>query len=191
MQAIKIKQNDISGQRFGNLVAVMPIARKGRHRAIVWLWQCDCGKQIKRISSDIKRGHQKSCGCMRKEYVSRAVRKEHGVAAFNTLLYQYKNGARHRGLTFQLSPEEFKTLTKGNCYYCGREPSTKYIRKNMHGEYIYNGIDRIDNERGYETGNVVSCCSVCNVSKLDKTEEEFLQMVEKVFRYRIEHASGE
>jgi hypothetical protein len=35
--------------------------------------------------------------------------KEKGVAAFNTLFYQYKNGARHRGLKFELEKEYFRS----------------------------------------------------------------------------------
>lgn len=27
------------------------------------------------------------------------------------------------------------------------------------------GLDRIDNSKGYEPGNVVSCCNVCNTIK--------------------------
>jgi len=177
--------NDITGKKFGRLTAIKPIRKGGRNRGIVWLWRCDCGNEIERVSSDIKRGHQLSCGCLKIDILRKRTMKSDGEAAFNTLLYSYKNGAKHRGLKFSISKNKFKELTKGNCYYCGNPPSTVFFRKSMNGSYIYNGVDRIDNNIGYVYGNVVSCCERCNMSKLKKTEEEFLKMVKEIYLHRF------
>lgn len=45
-----------------------------------------------------------------------------------------------------------------------------------------NGIDRKDNQLGYEILNVVSCCKICNIAKNDMKICEFLSWIEVVFR---------
>ena len=53
---------DISGQRFGQLLAVAPVARD---RGIIWLCRCDCGKESRVKTTNLRSGHIKSCGCSR------------------------------------------------------------------------------------------------------------------------------
>jgi hypothetical protein len=72
------KFNDKSGRRFGRLL-VINLHSKPKGRA-TWNCQCDCGtvKTIK--SSELTAGKTKSCGCFRREVVSKR-RKTHGNAA--------------------------------------------------------------------------------------------------------------
>jgi hypothetical protein len=67
---------------------------------------------------------------------------------------------------FELSIEEFLILVKQNCYICGMEPSQAYW-KSRGDILIYNGIDRIDNTKGYVSGNCKACCKKCNSVKSD------------------------
>lgn len=62
-----MKMRDLTGQRFGKLVALRPIRSEGGHW--VWLWQCDCGNTCEARGRDVTRaGHAKrSCGCARVE----------------------------------------------------------------------------------------------------------------------------
>ena len=60
-----------------------------------------------------------------------------------------KGGAVTRNLKFTISADQFREITKQNCYYCGQNPSTIQTGKTHYGEYVYNGIDRIDNNIGY------------------------------------------
>ena len=57
---------DITGQRFGRLVAVQ---RTGeiRHRSSVWECKCDCGKRTFVMLGSLTRGVTKSCGCLHRE----------------------------------------------------------------------------------------------------------------------------
>lgn len=59
---------DLSGQRFGRLVAQYPF-----HDGTRWRWhcQCDCGNTKDVIPPDLKRGMVKSCGCYRREFRKR------------------------------------------------------------------------------------------------------------------------
>ena len=44
-----------------------------------------------------------------------------------------------------------------------------------------NGIDRMNNNIGYEISNVVPCCSVCNKMKSSLSKEEFLTQICKIY----------
>ena len=50
------------------------------------------------------------------------------------------------------------------------------------GIYIYNGIDRIDNNKGYTIDNIVPCCHICNQAKSSFTLQEFQDWIEKVYQ---------
>ena len=58
-----LKRKDLTGQRFGRLVAVKPLKER-RGRCVVWKCQCDCGNVVNVVSSDLLSG-TKSCGCLR------------------------------------------------------------------------------------------------------------------------------
>ena len=57
---------DLTGQRFGRLVAIKLLTSKGakRHK---WLCKCDCGNECVVLGHNLVGGHTKSCGCLRKE----------------------------------------------------------------------------------------------------------------------------
>lgn len=56
-----MKRNDISGNRFGRLVALKPYDYRK------WVCQCDCGNLKAIFTGDLVRGMTKSCGCLRRE----------------------------------------------------------------------------------------------------------------------------
>jgi len=66
--SMKLHSNakDISGQRFGRLVAIEPTEKRQR-RSIAWLCLCSCGKVCEINSYHLRSGHTQSCGCLVKE----------------------------------------------------------------------------------------------------------------------------
>lgn len=54
---------DITGQRFGKLVAIKPIEEKKRS-TLQWLCRCDCGRECIVDGSFLRRGLTQSCGCI-------------------------------------------------------------------------------------------------------------------------------
>ncbi len=71
-----------------------------------------------------------------------------------------KAQAKIRNYTFNLTREEYeKYFFNEKCYYC-------------HGDTV-GGIDRLDNNKGYELENCVPCCPRCNTMKLSMQEQEF------------------
>ncbi len=61
------KTYDLSGQRFGRLVAMEPVRERGRDNSVRWLCRCDCGNYTVVGSSYLLNGHTESCGCMKME----------------------------------------------------------------------------------------------------------------------------
>lgn len=57
---------NISGQRFGRLVAIERVDN-APCGASMWRCQCDCGRKITAQYSNLKRGATKSCGCLNTE----------------------------------------------------------------------------------------------------------------------------
>lgn len=88
--------------------------------------------------------------------------------------------AAERGLTVGLTLEQFKELTSLRCTYCGefsRDKSTHTVVKS------FTGIDRIDNSRGYETGNCSPCCFMCNKLKGNLELGVWLAHMKKVIAF--------
>jgi hypothetical protein len=77
---------DITGQRFGRLMAIRRDGNRGRDAA--WLCQCDCGN-TKTISVHNLRGgrNTKSCGCLQREFSRKYVK--HGDARVGRTAREY------------------------------------------------------------------------------------------------------
>lgn len=82
---------------------------------------------------------------------------------------QVRSNARQRGLSISLTDERIVELASQDCSYCGATAGA-----------LLNGIDRVDNRIGYEEGNVVPCCFVCNRAKQDAGREEFIAWAARV-----------
>lgn len=70
------KGKDLTGQRFGKLIAIRPTEKRAYGGNIVWECKCDCGNTCYVSAHDLKHGNVKSCGCLkpgRKSIVSDAV----------------------------------------------------------------------------------------------------------------------
>ncbi len=171
-----IKNRDnLLEQKFG-LLTVFDYELNGRN--VIWLCFCECGnkKVVKVIGANLKNGKVKSCGCFRRK------RLPYGENAFNRLYHTYKTRALNKNFEFTLSKEEFRIITNKRCYYCGRLPFQKASPTiKGFGEYVYNGIDRLDNDLGYTQENSVPCCGFCNVAKNNSKKEDFLEWIKSVY----------
>lgn len=100
----------------------------------------------------------------------------------STLYLVYKKGAAKRGYEFSLTKEEFAGFTKRDCWYCGRKPAQikrHYPAKNGN-YYIYNGIDRVDNNKGYVLANCIPCCGTCNRMKNVLPGDVFISHIREI-----------
>lgn len=64
---MRTRIKDLSGQRFGKLVAISYIRSDSNGNAL-WLCRCDCGNEPIVAGKDLRSGNTHSCGCHRKEF---------------------------------------------------------------------------------------------------------------------------
>ena len=175
---------DETGQRFERLVVIKQgpsISDKLNQRtAAQWWCQCDCGKEILVRGRSLRIGHTKSCGCYKLDIIQTRHKLPAGEAGFRMLCNSIRIGAEKRGYVCELSNETIRELSKQNCHYCGVEPKQKIGNVTFNEKYIYNGIDRMDNTKGYILGNVVPCCGRCNRAKDIMSYEEFKAWITQV-----------
>lgn len=174
---------DLTGNTFSRLT-VISLAYKNKHKRAYWNCLCACGGTTITCTNVLTSGKSKSCGCLKLELS----RLPLGQAAFNRLVKEYKGGAKARGYKYLLTSEQFKQLTSQNCHYCGVEPKHSVNKRagqhgNYHGDYIYNGIDRKDNNKGYLLENSVTCCFKCNHLKGDMNYKEFIEHINKIYAH--------
>jgi hypothetical protein len=147
----------------------------------MWKCKCDCGNITIVDATHLKDGHTKSCNCLNREIVS----KPFGEAAFNEIVYTYKKMSEKGDREFSLSEDEFRELISSDCFYCGKKPSLQHhhAKRRVNGNLKYNGIDRIDNSKGYVQGNVRTCCNQCNLAKRNYTEKEFKMLITAIYKH--------
>ena len=144
---------DLTGQTFGNLTAIRYM---GTHeqRGAAWLCRCVCGAEVIKSNNVLKAG-QKSCSAKCGVTASNKARATHGQAAQGGLTKEYaawvsmkqrchnpkcKQYAFYGGRGITVSPE-WDTFAPFFAHI-GAAPTKAHT------------IDRIDNSRGYEPGNV-------------------------------------
>lgn len=165
------------GEKYGNLLVLCLI--NNITKSLRFKCLCDCGKETEVSDYLLKKGMSASCGCIDSILV-RALSKPRGADGLSQVFASYRSNALRRNYTFKLSIDQLESLTKENCFYCNSEPSNRSVRGSTqeirdHGGYIYNGIDRMDNTKGYSLDNCVACCSKCNIAKSDMSTAEFIE----------------
>jgi len=103
-----------------------------------------------------------------------------GIASFRKALATIKRNAYCRGYTFELTDAEAREIMRKPCFYCGSEPVNICRSKTGNGDFRYNGLDRVDNTKGYIMGNVVPSCPICNWAKGAMTQKQFIEHFKKV-----------
>jgi len=153
------------------------------------LCRCICGKEkVFRYDSFVCKNEldrAKSCGCKhtyRNDFNAQKRRKPESV--YRYIYEQYQSSAKTRNIDFLLSKDEYIEIVKKNCNYCGESPPVKQPNRGKK-KYVgvpvpYNGIDRIDSNRGYEKENCVSCCTRCNYMKSNMDVSSFIEHILKI-----------
>lgn len=190
--ARKHDPQSVVGKKFGKLT-ILPefeIRLSDRTNSFYYLCQCDCGNKKFIRLTDFKTGRTKSCGCIQREIAANIGNRSklpYGESPINSFYGQYIKSAKDRNISFELTKDEFKEMIRLDCYYCGCKPYRAIkTRYSWHDDFLLlNGVDRKNGKIGYVKENCVPCCPKCNYAKNNLNEEDFLDLVKKIFYNRI------
>jgi len=170
---------DLTGQKFGRLTVIKRVEKPThiKSRGSYWLCKCECKNEKIIFGQNLKGGDTTSCGCYHVEISS--IKK--GQSSINRVYYDYKKHAIKKQVPFEISREYFVEITQMDCFYCGKKPSNISKNRYNNGDFIYNGIDRINSSDGYIKGNIVPCCWRCNEAKKKETQEDFLEWIKNTY----------
>ena len=191
------KQLDLIGMRYNMLMVVKKLPSKvcgdksKYYKKRMWLCKCDCGNMTEANTGSLTCDKKKSCGCLTStKSAENSIKSRYKIvkqdAGYRSIYSSYKLNAKSRKFDFNIDFDYAVSIMKSDCHYCGIEPSNTYMKSYYNA--TYNGIDRVDNTKGYEMDNIVSCCKMCNIAKNNNTEEYFLQWVKRLSEYqRLKH----
>ena len=172
---------DRTGKNYGYLTVLEQVGYN-KYNLPLWKCRCKCGNIIVATGSLLGSGRKKSCGCLKK--------LPKGMAVFHHKLLKMKASAKKRNIRWALSDEEVYKLMQQNCYYCGAKPkisnTKRYLTNRFNGDFSSNGLDRVDNNRGYTLDNVVPCCSECNYAKGTLSATEFKELAARIYKHSVE-----
>jgi hypothetical protein len=176
----KVKALVQIGQKFGYLTflgfpADDPKCSKNRG-----IFKCDCGKTKELWFSNVVHGYQKSCCGLHAKKWSYGF----GVTQLNLMYKALRAIATARKMPCEFTKEEYAIFVAQPCHYCGSPAPYKKGLTYKGGIYA-NGIDRVDNSKGYTKENSVPCCKTCNFAKRNMPVEEFLRWVKRVYEHSL------
>lgn len=144
---------DISGQKFGRLLAVEYVgSRRNRRR---WRCVCDCGAEVVVYASSLKLGETKSCGCLRRDRSrewSKTLHKMNvktGLSRSST--YQIWRSMKRR--CSDQAHRDFHLYGGRGISVCERWLSFESFLADMGERPAAMSIDRTDQNGHYEPGN--------------------------------------
>lgn len=146
---------DITGERFGRLVAVRDVGTDGNRR--LWLFRCDCGAEIIRNTANVRRmmrpGHIANCGCFVGGTKNKGRRTNVTHDMSRTRLYRVWASMRER--CSNPKNKRFKDYGGRGISVCPEwQDASAFLEwANTHGYRPGLQIDRIDNDGPYEPGN--------------------------------------
>ena len=160
---------DLTGKRFSRLLVVSYVGKSAHKRPKTsWLCICDCGKETVVISGTLNNGTTRSCGCLKDEMHIERIYK-HGSAYTS----EYRIWQDMKSRCLNPNSESYK-------YYGGRHPNPITICERWQNNFqvfladvgrrpsLKHSLDRIDNLRGYEPGNVRWATSIQQMRNMSR-----------------------
>ena len=161
------------GKKFNRLTLISVSGIKDyaglRHTHVIC--ECECGNTVETQGGLVISGKKKSCGCIGRtpqERLAKCVQTLERVAV-------------REGREWTLTKELTTKLIQSDCHYCGLPAKDGTQLKGVRR----NGIDRVDSSKGYLPDNVVPCCKDCNRAKLALTQEQFKDLISRIYNHYV------
>lgn len=172
-------------RRTSRMLTIITRHRGAKNRHPTATCRCDCGRKCTVRQSVLRRGLVDCCAtCSRKKSWASRPRRSLSDLAMRRSFDTYKANARRKRLAFELSLEEFGSLVKSPCTYCGVQPQRPMRHKRGISDVLCTGIDRIDSALGYVAENVCPCCDQCNYAKRQMCRAAFLAWVDRIYHHQ-------
>lgn len=149
---------DLTGMKFGKWTVIKRAKELDKPGRTVWICRCECGNEKPVIAQALKNGTSKQCGsCRSKNIVNKSADPRRRINGKPTKLYRTWEGIINR--CCHPSNKSYKDYGGRGINICD-EWRHDYIafyeyvtQLDRYGEEGMT-IDRIDNDKGYEPGNV-------------------------------------
>lgn len=141
---------EITGNNFNRLTAIRCTGEKRKGLA-VWEFLCDCGKTVFIPATQVIRGNNRSCGCLKLEKI-KALKFSHGKNGSDVnVIWQRMNQRCHNPTC-----GDFKYYGARGVFVCDdwRKDFAAFSDHIGARPTPLHTVERIDNSKGYEPGNV-------------------------------------
>lgn len=145
---------DLTGITFGRLTVVAFHDIHGKHPNARWLCRCECGAERIVFGSNLRKGTTRSCGCFLRDISTTHGHTKH--VGGKSMSPEYRSW--HHMVSRCTNPKN-----KDFSHYGGRGVTVCDAWRSSFAVFfahigarpsLRHSIDRIDNEKGYEPGNV-------------------------------------
>jgi len=186
---------DIVGKKFNDLTCIKQLPRKKNQHNTYYLFKCECGNECEIAGNYVRNGIIKRC----KDCKWQTVKEKFGAVGEISKQWWYshlvrdshvdKKRRRKRSklkevkIDIQYAWDLFLKQDR-KCKFSGivlTFPKTQKDRASATAS-----IDRIDSKKGYVKGNIQWVHKYVNRMKLDKTDDEFIEMCRMIVAYQDE-----
>jgi hypothetical protein len=139
-----------SGDRYGRLSFVRQVPRRANDKHLRGLWRCECGSEKEIAISRVRKGYSKSCGCLAAEVSSEKARK-HGMRGTP----EYSSWQAMKARCLDPNNKDYPRWGGRGVTVCAEwVASFDAFYEHIGPRLPRTSLDRINNTRGYEPGNV-------------------------------------
>jgi hypothetical protein len=195
------KRLELIGKKFNRLLIVDIFKEPSKWNGSQARCLCECGTEKIIPIRYLFNGESTSCGCYKKEkFGTRYYPAKKSRIPLEPRLGSALSVFRRRYNDGNLLIEEFLELSQQNCYYCNIGPFNCYntykpmgvysrdkkcgvsAKRIAEGNFVYNGLDRVDNNRKHDKDNVVPCCINCNRAKSNLSQKDFFELIYRIYK---------